>query len=221
MTYEALILDNPEDDLRVFTTGDLAELERDFYRLHQSIEKILYQAVEILFDCVTRVDLDSSQAIDLIEQAADLFLLEHKKFDPQAFKKLRPYFINGYDGEVPGPSGLFSPSIYALNNLFGIEGLPADYRMFPSSRLPKQFEACDLSHSSVACSHHEGMDIDPELRRAVLSKMAVFRGVHYKAVKYTLPQVAEGTGGVDNPAIKLRELLKRTKKAANDLTPKI
>lgn len=50
LTYEDLVITNPDFDWRVFTTGEVGDSERGFYETHKVIEVVLGPAVEEMFE---------------------------------------------------------------------------------------------------------------------------------------------------------------------------
>lgn len=144
LTYEDIVLQNPQDDPRVFSRGDIGRSEIFFYNIHRHIEEEMTRIRERLFPTligqtklslmVSAVTKDFSQKEFLLHEVDDSCTdiyphLSNVKdsmqqlfdaLDPAHFTSFRPYFnprLDAQYGRMPGPSGNYSGGMYCFDGL--------------------------------------------------------------------------------------------------------
>jgi hypothetical protein len=144
LTYEDIVLQNPQDDPRVFSRGDIGRSEFFFYNIHRQIEEEMTRIRERLFPTLigqTKLSMmvnactqDFSKKEFLLYEVDDCCtdIYPHLSrvrdsmqqlfdaLDPAHFTAFRPYFNHRFDvqhGRLPGPSGNYSGGMYCFDTL--------------------------------------------------------------------------------------------------------
>ncbi|MBI4030641.1 MAG: hypothetical protein HY370_03100 [Proteobacteria bacterium] len=204
ITYDDIVINNPESDPRVFTTGRVGYSEKQFYRGHRIIEGHLDASIgtlkEVLSGAPSPIPLLETchESLRGAQKALALFLTELRTEDFLAFK---PFFdTNGYTGEK-GPSGAFSAKAPHVDILVYGRNLPpgcgeylnanADY--FPEGDLKAALNSlADGASLFDMCRNPAMQDC-----RAVCGRIAAclvgFRKLHLKTVLRHIGQGAHGS----------------------------
>lgn len=144
LTYEDIVLQNPQDDPRVFSRGDIGSSELFFYDIHREIEKEMTHIRNVLFSTLIEQTMTSLKVSAFTKDFSrkEFFLhevdecctdiaphLSHVKggmqqlfdaLDPAHFTAFRPYFnprLDAQHGRMPGPSGNYSGGMYCFDGL--------------------------------------------------------------------------------------------------------
>lgn len=236
ITYEEIILINPEHDPRLFTSGEVGAAEYDFYHLHRLVEPVLEEA--IIAANVSKTALkegDNLTAAAYIAQssahinlAAQHVRVVGQEMDPKLFEAFRPYLGEYAEAGLPGPSGAFTARIPLLDMAFAGEQFPGEYYdsighgdkllFFPRDgrvKMEQEMERiADSKNESLVGlyqTHGRSEEVGQELelmRQALLE----FRQQHYKGVVRQVPKAVNdsiaGTGGQGTPGSFLRNRMK-------------
>ena len=134
LTYEDIVLNNPQSDPRTFTHGEIGADEEHFYAIHQDLEHAIKPAVQTIRGTLVRADIYG----DIPQKMADEMSEASMKLDilirntgqvggrMKLFDEFRPYlnpiplhFIGSTlpKRDFPGPSGAYSGTVHALELL--------------------------------------------------------------------------------------------------------
>lgn len=204
ITYDDIVMNNPESDPRVFTAGRAGYSEKQFYRGHQIIEGHLDIAIRALKDVLAgdprRPSLLETcyESLHGAQKTLALFMTELRTEDFLAFK---PFFdTNIYTGEK-GPSGAFSARAPHVDILVYGRNLPPGYGGYLDANA-KFFPECDLKEALDSLSKDTSLfDLcrDPGMGdcRAVCGRIAAclvgFRKLHLKTVLHHIGHNAQGS----------------------------
>lgn len=233
LTYEDVVINNPEQDIRTFSNGLMGNSEADFYNGHRYIEESLEPSVRDLQAVLTNENTVSTEVvIEVLEQVYASFktLIAYtgtisKKMPEAHFRGgFRMYLTKLEQRGLRGPSGAFTARIPLIEYMLMGETLAQsdrDYQIeelqyFPLTHQAKLVEAL---HEAMAGTSVRQLLIrrgSPEQGMQLLQKMSeifrFFRVQHLEAVKKHIPEVfegtAEGTGGYD-ARIFLKERIER------------
>lgn len=161
MTYQDIILDNPKDDLRVFTSGSIGDAEMRFYRGHQLIEDTLAVAISALQSAIKDPD-NISASLDIAVLATKRVVSGMKSFMKDLakddFMDFKPFFdTNPYTGEK-GPSGAFSAKVPTLDILLYGQDTPEETLQYLGDNKP-YFPTRD--HYNAMKVYYDGRGIVP------------------------------------------------------------
>jgi hypothetical protein len=201
MTYEDIILNNPADELRTFTSGTIAKSEMLFYRGHQLIEDELRTCIQSLKEADKIGEVTPLKtAYDAMAKACEI---GHKVFiralDSTHFMAFKPFFdTNPYTGEK-GPSGAFTASIPHIDMLLYGRETPQslqDYIRVNKDYFPVT-DYADLQKTiNKGTSLIERFDGDHnslELIHRISLQKRRFRALHMAAVKKHIGTNAVGS----------------------------
>ncbi|HYD93543.1 MAG TPA: hypothetical protein VEB18_03795 [Candidatus Paceibacterota bacterium] len=133
ITYELLVLDNPETDMRAFTRGPVGETEKAFYNAHRTIEHALTPVIASVDTLLSWLEgsadgavLSPDVLIGILKPICGSFespalrLMPGGNTDTGHFAQFRPYFMSMEVGgkKIRGPSGAFSGQMPLLEILF-------------------------------------------------------------------------------------------------------
>lgn len=209
LSYELLIDVNCEQyescgDIRVFSAGELATYERDFYLGHYLSEPLARTAAENLRAVVEQPGAANSAA--LLQEAAHcldefrLFMAAYSKLPVDAFNEFRRYHA-GYPGGPRGASGAFMPSVQLvelallpptkLYDVFLDDAL--EYFPFWSRPVISEWRDSSTCGRNVSQLFNEGLigldDTDmAEALLKVIDKLADFRMVHLGITRKAIPE---------------------------------
>ncbi len=226
MTYEDVVLRNAggsDFEGTLFVLSDdraVAAQEAEFYKPHKDIERSLGRAVEALlfmdsnqhlygkgsmvgmFGGGSRVDeLTAPLALGYVNSMVRGL---YRELDPGCFDRYRPYFVglNGY----PGPSGLYSAAVPALDLLVhgGSNISPSEVAQMHIN-LEQGLYPYPAKILEVLLSQENPMLDMPDGNRDELTReLNAFRRIHRSSVKKFVPKAengsADGSGGVSNVA---------------------
>jgi tryptophan 2,3-dioxygenase len=212
LTYELVILSNPERAVRTFTGGQVGEIERAFYIGHQVIEHRFEELSTTLMRARDLLESGNRRAgLLLVEHGRDVLRGATESFhhgfavmDPAAFNAFRVY-LHGTSG-YEGPSGLHSATIHAARFLiFGDSlGFRADFierhrPYYPTCHkeiLETGLEAVRDKRSLVDIARGT---TEPDVRRTVgelSEEMRLHTAKHFGVVRRMLTDLSgPGTGG--------------------------
>lgn len=234
ITYEELVLINPNTDPRTFTPGFIGESEFSFYQGHFQIEQILNKVIDWIKKAATNLMIGDIEAAAMnILQASGAFakILDYGKqvgfkMPREHFQYFRKFFIPSplRAGVLVGPSGLLTAGIPVVEFLLSGENLPSELFTFAEKHLeyfPRKgrveivlaFQAADEGYTITSLA--EKLGNPPRLIAAIEDLSAAirhFRAEHYKSVQHQLPELIKGnelgTAGVYDPAQFLRDRMK-------------
>ena len=213
LTYEEIIMVNPEDDLRMFSTGKTKDTERTFYSNHRVIEDILSDVILQVISVVERQDVSLFDCKMLSERLNSVTRLTAQlaKMPEHEFLYFRKYLASHPTRILNGPSGAYSARIPSLELLTFGDSLPAErfdylrsnWQYFPTRDHLSLANAMNYAENSntlqsLAVIHQNRSDYQ-EAVSLVRKFFTSFRKVHYHAVKKQVPGALEGkvsgTGG--------------------------
>jgi hypothetical protein len=188
MTYQDIILNNPAQGMRTFTTGKAAISEGCFYRGHQIIEDHVSDLIDALRTAhetgdVSYLDVAKSSAT----QAGAIMMKFRSELNKSHFNAFKGYFdTNPMTGEK-GPSGVFSATIPHVDVLLaGAENYEGqDYLRDNESYFPQR----DLAYLRQSIA--ENVNLSERFNgnagaldklEAVSKRMVSFRNMHKGAV---------------------------------------
>ncbi len=224
LKYGSLVLDNPENAIRCFTTGEVGEAEALFYNTHRRIEERLTTAIEQLNLVLaslqgteaSRTPMPPEDFERLLNSIVELFPSRGLHgMDPVHFAQFRVYLMpNPHRHGAKGPSGAFSAQVPLLEILFRNGASVSNFRPYLQEHwgyFPRQHRdqlAGALKHAD------EGLTL-VNLNRVTVSAIAVeyarildmffyrFRHAHMQATKRQIlknPHTSAemGTQGITN-----------------------
>ncbi|MFE5585471.1 hypothetical protein [Kitasatospora sp. NPDC056531] len=215
LSYEFLIDVNCEEyrrsgDIRVFSAGRDAALERDFYLGHHLSEPWAKSAAYGLRSLVLPAAAARPSAVldDVVECLAEFtrYMARYRKLSQQAFNRFRPYHM-GHPGGPRGASGAFMPSVHLLelallppSKGYGIF-LDQSMSYFPSWSRPviARWRGDSIRGANVAQRLRDGRLVLDRAGRdrlvRVIDKFVDFRMAHLGITRHALPEAfRERTG---------------------------
>lgn len=233
LLYEEIIIENPVDDTRTFTRGEVGETERVFYSEHRLVEINLDSVIESTRRAIYRASIGdgdgAGHALAGIRERLDLVVRATAKLGRmprEHFTAFRLYLGAYPDRGLKGPSGAFSATIPLLEILLRGDELDAKYLNYLAENrqyLPRRGrEAIDGALSALSKTGSLTMlwraNGQPAALGEQLSVMRKFfdgfRRVHYRSVERQLPEAITddipGTGGETKPGEFLRERIRST-----------
>ena len=220
LTYEEIILANPNQDLRRFTMGDVAQTEQLFYCEHQALEAHLLCAITQVRSAIEQLALTSLDRTIRVGRSVQLLGGISNHLNPiiastRILKDMpRAHFavFRKYLGSHPirgfrGPSGLFSGKFHTLELLLRGEELPLEDNSFVHKHLdyfPRRDlfmleEALKWADKSFTLTALAKKHSEPDSLMSCLGIIGLFfnkfRAVHRGAVTRQLSYGAEGTAG--------------------------
>mgnify|MGYP003393498839 CR=1 FL=1 len=226
ITYEEIVLVNPHEDLRTFTTGEVGETEAAFYNMHRTIETQLVYAISSMHSAIAELRNGdapaSAHALEhVVAQANGLPGMVHALglMTPGHFPTFRRYLMSHPTRNLHGPSGAFSAGIPTLEILFRGNELPEKYIQHLKTNweyLP--LRGHDALTNAIRSKDRSLMALWRERGEDRLLKPAIdalgeifntFRRAHYNAVGRQLPEALKdetpGTAGEVKPGEFLRD----------------
>jgi hypothetical protein len=222
ITYRDIVRNNPQTDIRSFTTGNLGHSEASFYVLHEYIEnelntvnKNLRKVIDLSFSSNGNISKeiklglyhhllnDSKTKFDQCISHMGKFMMM-KSLDFNIFRQ----YLKGYN-ELHGASGLFSGGFVQLDSLLVGSRFPLDHFNDVEKYLEQGYypqsenihESLYLGKKGKSLTHAALVTNDKELVKstiAMIDSVLSFRKHHYKAVVKKIPAVAKneapGTG---------------------------
>lgn len=235
ITYEEIILVNPVLDRRTFTNGEIGKSEADFYEGHRLIEGHLDNVVDGIVSGIQILAERNIAGVEEVTQrlqtasAGFTSVIEYMhvigmKMRREHFAEFRQYLGSHSLRNLKGPSGAFTAGIPTIDLLLAGENLPGEFyayleenRMyFPRSGRKGLERARILGQNGLSLvSLTEQLGFPEQLTdpiSAISEQVRVFRGHHYRGVKYQIPGAitgdVQGTGGEMDPGTFLRERMK-------------
>ncbi|MFI9162561.1 hypothetical protein [Kitasatospora aureofaciens] len=215
LSYELLIDVNCEEyqrsgDIRVFSAGRDAALERDFYLGHHLSEPWAKAAAYGLRSLVLPAAAARPAAVldDVVECLAEFtrYMARYRKLSQEAFSRFRPYHM-GHPGGPRGASGAFMPSVHLLelallppSEGYGIF-LDQSMSYFPSWSRPviARWRGDSVRGANVSQRLRDGRLVLDRAGRdrlvRVIDKFVDFRMAHLGVTRHALPEAfRERTG---------------------------
>ncbi|MEU4586845.1 hypothetical protein AB0F92_33055 [Kitasatospora aureofaciens] len=215
LSYEFLIDVNCEEyrrsgDIRVFSAGRDAALERDFYLGHHLSEPWAKSAAYGLRSLVLPAAAARPAAVldDVVEHLAEFtrYMARYRKLSQEAFNRFRPYHM-GHPGGPRGASGAFMPSVHLLelallppSEGYGIF-LDQSMSYFPSWSRPviARWRGDSIRGANVSQRLRDGLLVLDRAGRdrlvRVIDKFVDFRMAHLGVTRHALPEAfRERTG---------------------------
>jgi hypothetical protein len=215
LTYEELVLINPPQDRRTFTTGRVGQSETDFYEKHRIIEAHMDETLKHFWRAI---DILAQQGEAGVDEAS--LLLQHSlaylhpivkyarilgmNMPKEDFTTFRTYFENHPLRKTKGASGAFSATIPTADLLLGGENLAEDHlrylhdnmQYFPRRGREDIRRALALVKEGLSLNSLYQSVGKPEELGAILQKLSWkihdFRTMHYLVVKHQLLKVITG-----------------------------
>lgn len=228
MTYEDIILNNPKDAMRVFTSGEVAQSEASFYRGHQLIEDSLNSSIALMQDALHSGDASLlSEASTHVAEATGMMRQFMTGLNSDHFKAFKPYFdINPYTGEK-GPSGAFTATIPHVDvllygqdvseNLLSYLNDNASY--FPAKDYARMQDTLN-GEQSLMKKFKDNPDALPHLQ-AIAQSMVLFRKIHMGTVVKHVGKDAVGSAEAGSAVPFLHDRIKQTVACAKTLKPSV
>jgi hypothetical protein len=201
--YEEIVLANPEEDRRTFTTGEIGITEHVFYYAHVLIEDALDSVLEKLRDGAETLD---PEQIEGALNATITLTGELARMTNGHFKSFRPYLASNPVRGTKGPSGLFSPGMAELQLRSGfvppgfIDFLHTNLVYYPVQAWPKIQRALH-EFNDITVS----MQKNPGLTTALHVFWKRWRKVHLAITIHQVPEITKGTGGETDPITFLKK----------------
>ena len=237
LTYEDIVLTNPEDDPRTFTSGEVRDTEIMFYGAHREIEFSLnrvnnkiwsaIRAFLALFAQAQRRNVEAAQALEgASEDLEKIVLLTTRlgKMPKNHFTVFRKYLGTHPIRHTKGPSGAFTAGIPLLELLFRGDTLPGDYLDYLSKNwmyLPKTgrkdievaLQGIAQGWSLLSLWERDARSEEVEKYINLIGNfLDSFRKAHYGAVARQIPEAVTGrlagTGGEIDPGAFLRHRIR-------------
>lgn len=224
LSYQSVIIDNDPLDPRVFTTGETAEHEWFFYRVHAKIEKHNKSLIEVLLKMASEKDLSAVPIVRIrtviTEFVHSVTTMQElvKHFSKEHFEKFRNFFFGNSERQMPGASGLFSATLSVLDVLLLKEyDLVEDLREGGSQLMPKPTYAKEENYTStddlerakeyrkrfgslIERNYHSENIEHLKMLSQIIEFLRDFRRKHMGAVSRFTPEVANENGtGTANP----------------------
>lgn len=235
ITYEEIVLINPQLDKRTFTNGRVGQIEADFYEGHRRIEVGLVDSREVLEQNITLLQTGTPQVIS--EAAMNFREFERRLYtlvkttevigmnmSKEGFAQFRQYLGTHPGRGTKGPSGAFTPVVPVIELYLAGDRLPPEYFnylkeneiYFPRRGRLNIASALSFVHSGQTVNAVSNQLGNPkelqESIEAIGAQVRKFRGNHYKAVRHQIPGAIagniSGTGGEDDPGTFLRNRMK-------------
>lgn len=229
LTYEDIVLNNPDTDLRLFSTGEVAVSEAGFYLSHKRIEELLIPlkidlmhvvgctsaTIEIVISLLQRVRAALHQSARITSTIKNKMKVEH--FDGY----FRRFLAEDPITHHRGPSGAFTSTIPLFDFLIAGENVPEEIKEYISKQL-QYYPQADQEILKDYVTKEQNRTIRgvflgefPELRghlKKAGNAMKAFRRSHLSAAqKHTaraMKGLENGTGGeTDVAAFLLYRLL--------------
>jgi hypothetical protein len=213
LTYEEIVMVNPDEDLRVFSTGNTREIERIFYGNHRLIEEILMGTITRVISVISgqeNLPFDCETLANELNKVRRL-TAELARMPDGEFLAFRKYLASHPNRKLKGPSGAYSARMPSLELLTLGDSLPAErlhylrnnWQYFPVRDYPLLMKAMDhAENGNTLQALVFASKSRPDLKEGVAiieGFFTSFRKVHYYAVKKQVPEVLEGsvagTGG--------------------------
>lgn len=232
LTYEDLILNNPQTDIRTFTGGEIGASEADFVRIHfmteQSFGRVIGNIKQAGFllqnnfpeTAVTILD----EAGENLDEASALTLTVGQNMPKTHYDEFRPYLLTHPLKGTKGPSGAFSNSIPMIELLLAgekltsssLEYLYANLDYFPGKGklLMETARQAFAGHSlrTVVLSRYDKHERLWETCKQLEEKIRFWRGTHRRGVETQLPEAMRkpliGTSGEPDVSNFLNDRLK-------------
>ncbi len=216
LTYEEIVLANPVEDMRCFTSGGTGETERKFYKYHQEIEIALEGVLSKLIAILrgeSPSDPSTVREIETLLSSVVGLVRDTARVQREHFTLFRKYLGVHPVRKTKGPSGAFSSKMAALELYF--RGKYVDKERVSYVRgnwcyFPKRDREL-LGKAVLYCVKGEGVTPSgngmPVPCKAPIDMLYVildefftaFRATHYAAVKKQIPEAlvggVAGTGG--------------------------
>ncbi|MFE9428330.1 hypothetical protein ACFYNO_35880 [Kitasatospora sp. NPDC006697] len=227
LSYELLIDGNCEEyrrsgDIRVFSAGQDAPLERDFYLGHHLSEPWAKSAAYGLRSLV-RPATGGCPAVErpaaVLDEVAEClteftrYMATYRRLSQQAFNRFRPYHM-GHPGGPRGASGAFMPSVQLLelallppSEGYGVF-LDQSMSYFPSWSRPvlARWRSDSSRGANVAQRLRDGrLRLDPAGRAQlvrVIDKFVDFRMAHLGVTRHALPEAFGDRSGLTRRGIR-------------------
>lgn len=213
ITYEDIVLNNPEMDKRVFTTGPIGKHEEDFYEGHRLIEVELEKGIPTLKKALESAKISSDPALvktGLLEINKSLrFLIEYtgrigRDMRVSDFTVFREYLQTHPIKNLSGPSGQFTARVPLIEILLvgdrigpGHEEYFRKFRQyFPvegMTDIDKYFS--EVKSNGSLLSYIESWRSPKELKDLMLQNLKLilqFRNAHFVATKKQLFDTTKG-----------------------------
>ncbi|MGK4580322.1 hypothetical protein [Kitasatospora sp. HPMI-4] len=222
LSYELLIDVNCEEyrrsgDIRVFSAGQDAALERDFYLGHHLSEPWAKSAAYGLRSLILATA--TARPAEVLEGVAQClveftrYMATYRKLSQQAFNRFRLYHM-GHPGGPRGASGAFMPSVHLLelallppSKGYGIF-LDQSMAYFPSWSRPviAQWRSDSSRGANVSQRLRDGLLVLDRAERAqlvrVIDKFVDFRMAHLGVTRHALPEEFQDRAGLTRRGIR-------------------
>ncbi|GAA2239386.1 MULTISPECIES: hypothetical protein [Kitasatospora] len=222
LSYELLIDANCEEyrrsgDIRVFSAGQDAVLERDFYLGHHLSEPWAKSAAYALRSLI--LPTATARPAEVLDGAAQClveftrYMATYRKLPQQAFNRFRPYHM-GHPGGPRGASGAFMPSVHLLelallppSKGYGIF-LDQSMAYFPSWSRPviAQWRSDSSRGANVSQRLRDGLLVLDRTERdqlvRVIDKFVDFRMAHLGVTRHALPEEFQDRTGLTRRGIR-------------------
>jgi hypothetical protein len=243
LSYEEIVLMNPDCDMRIFTRGVVGITEARFYQEHAVIEDCLARAIKKVRTAIARLHspatshpvMRAAQELQGIKKELDAVVASIVKLGnmaPEHFAMFRKYLTSHPIRDLKGPSGAFTARIPLLELLFRGDELPDEYirylrenwQYFPRQGRAEITEALSLAdEGNTLITLWNRMQSPQSLLECITTIGKFFnrfRQVHYQTVKRQIPEAIKGelagTGGEANPGVFLRERMRTTRFTGED-----
>ncbi|MGA5822604.1 hypothetical protein ACPC54_32680 [Kitasatospora sp. NPDC094028] len=222
LSYELLIDANCEEylrggDIRVFSAGRDAALERDFYLGHHLSEPWAKSAAYGLRSLVLPAAAARPAEVldDVVEHLTEFtrYMARYRRLSQQAFNRFRPYHM-GHPGGARGASGAFMPSVHLLelallppSNGYGIF-LDQSMSYFPSWSRPviARWRGDSVRGANVFQRLRDGRLVLDRAGRdrlvRVIDKFVDFRMAHLGVTRHALPEAFRERTGLTRRGIR-------------------
>ncbi len=239
ITYEEIIMVNPENDPRLFTSDKVGQAEYDFYHTHRLIEPVLEIAIENVQRARKYLKMNQdlgaaaliSLGVDAITDVNRYVEAVGQQMNPNDFFAFRGYLGSDPKTGLPGPSGAYTHRIPLLDFMLAGEQFPQKYLesivrgdnlwFFPREgrgmlKIEIEGVLSNRGESLVVLNNKFGSGlVNPQLER-MRAALIEFRGNHYRGVVKQLPGAvgdpnAKGTSGENDLGAFLRERIKYIK----------
>jgi hypothetical protein len=217
LTYEELILLNPDGDMRTFTDGKIGASETDFYRGHRYIEAHLETAIQATRAVLTMdspgkaTEALQTGAREMAEVVAYMGRFR-RDFSTDDFAVFRQYVTSHPLRGLKGPSGAFTARFPELDLIVAGDSLLDIHRPYITDHLqyfPREgrqrlqealASAADGESVVSAIAKFDNASL-VEATSKLVAQLGDFRAQHYGAVGRHVPQALrgeiKGTAGSD------------------------
>jgi hypothetical protein len=222
LSYELLIDTNCEEyrrngDIRVFSAGQDAALERDFYLGHHLSEpwakSAAYELRSLILPTATARPAEVLDGVAQCLAEFTRYMATYRKLSQQAFNRFRPYHM-GHPGGPRGASGAFMPSVHLLELVllppskgYGIF-LDQSMAYFPSWSRPvlAQWRSDSSRGANVSQRLRDGLLVLDRAERAqlvrIVDKFVGFRMAHLGVTRHALPEEFQDRNGLTRHGIR-------------------